>query len=100
MFIGREKELIDIRRMLRKTSAAVLVYGKRKVGKTTLILEALKESEDPLIYFECLRAPIEDNVKLFSETLFRSGVLPYHVSFPSFWTLSVSWNKRAGSLTS
>lgn len=40
MFIARETELKIIRETLIKKSASVLVYGKRKVGKTTLILQA------------------------------------------------------------
>ena len=39
MFVGRQEELKAIKAILDKRSGSVLVYGKRKVGKTTLILE-------------------------------------------------------------
>ena len=42
MFIGREKELSIIKEALSKKSAGVMVYGKRKIGKTTLIPHSLK----------------------------------------------------------
>ena len=37
MFVAREKELALIRGLLSKKSGSIMVYGKRKVGKTTLI---------------------------------------------------------------
>jgi len=51
MFVGREKEL----HMLRgehsnwNKRTAVLVYGKRRVGKTTLIREVAKEFDGIVI---------------------------------------------------
>ena len=41
MFIGREKELAIIKEALSKNSASIMVYGKRKIGKTTLITHSL-----------------------------------------------------------
>ena len=55
MFIARETELKIIRETLIKKSASVLVYGKRKVDKTTLILQALKSSRDVNIMNVCAR---------------------------------------------
>ena len=62
MFVARQRELRVIGDVLTKKSASVLVYGKRKVGKTTLILQALKNSGDKTVYYECLRAPIKENI--------------------------------------
>ena len=42
MFIGREKELALLQQDI--LEKAVMVYGKRRVGKTTLIQKALKVS--------------------------------------------------------
>ena len=39
MFIGREKELVLLQQDY--IGKAVMVYGKRRVGKTTLIQKAL-----------------------------------------------------------
>ena len=47
MFIGREKELRQLNAELSswKRKTAVLVYGKRRVGKSTLLSEAAKSFE-------------------------------------------------------
>ena len=41
MFVGREEELALLRE--EHIGKAVMVYGKRRVGKTTLILKALEQ---------------------------------------------------------
>ena len=46
MFIGRLEELKTLHLLLEKPSASVMIYGKRKVGKTTLIAKALEASTD------------------------------------------------------
>jgi len=53
-FIGREKEIEVLRRNgeLSKTGARLTtVKGRRRVGKTRLIIEALGKGEDPFVYF-------------------------------------------------
>lgn len=43
MFIGRKKELEELRGQFSAPGKrAVLIYGKRRVGKSTLIREAAK----------------------------------------------------------
>ncbi len=84
MFIGREKELKLIDDALGKDSASVMVYGKRKVGKTTLISHALKNHKDKYIYYECLRSSLRDNIDGFVSVLVRAGVLPVKMNFDSF----------------
>ena len=45
MFVGRENELRQLKEALSNPLAkATLVYGRRRMGKTTLIREALKDS--------------------------------------------------------
>ena len=69
MFLAREKELDELRRFLEsKDSRAALVYGKRRVGKSSLILEAVRGMEN-VLYFECLDASVERNIKALSERL-------------------------------
>ena len=46
MFIGREEELRTIRSLFEESFASAMIYGKRKVGKTTLIKKALENSDD------------------------------------------------------
>ena len=49
MFIGREKELALLQQDY--IGKAAMVYGKRRVGKTTLIQKALKSSSYRTVYF-------------------------------------------------
>ena len=83
-FIGRSNELVLLRQLLDKPSASAMIYGKRKVGKTTLIAEALKESASPVVYYECLKSTLEDNISGFVAELVRQGVLPVKLNFDSF----------------
>ena len=84
MFIGRLDELNTLRHLLEKLSASVMIYGKRKVGKTTLIAEALKSSTDKTIYYECLKAPMQENIDGFVAMLVREKVIPVQLTFKSF----------------
>ena len=84
MFIGRLDELNTLRHLLEKSSASAMIYGKRKVGKTTLIAEALKVSTDKTIYYECLKAPMQENIDGFVAMLVREKILPMQLTFKSF----------------
>ena len=68
MFIGREKEINIIKGFLKK-KGALMCYGLRRVGKTTLIKKVLNEEQCNYVYFECQKANEEVNVKLFVELL-------------------------------
>ena len=87
MFIGRKNELYLIKKELAKPSSSILVYGKRKVGKTTLIRKATEGYEDKIvIYFECIKSSVEDNAELFILKLQKLGILPkgFELSNKSF----------------
>lgn len=84
MFIGRQQELKAIGQVLKKPSGSVLVYGKRKVGKTTLILEALKSSPSKTVYYECIKSSLQENVDGFVSALVNAAVLPAKIRFESF----------------
>lgn len=68
MFVAREKELQYIHEFL-NNRGALLVYGLRRVGKTTLIQKALLDSGRQYVYFECQLADEETNVSLFVDLL-------------------------------
>ena len=64
MFIGREKELQQLLSCLGKPAKhTVMLYGRRRVGKSTLILEAVKNFPGKIIYYECLMTSLEENLK-------------------------------------
>lgn len=79
MFIGREKELTLLQQDY--IGKAVMVYGKRRVGKTTLIQKALKSSCYRTVYFECLKGTMQDNIRGFVQELIRAKILPVPLNF-------------------
>jgi len=84
MFIAREKELALIQGLLSKKSGSIMIYGKRKVGKTTLITHALEGSPDKTVYYECIKSTMEDNIEGFVTELVRTKILAVPLSFRSF----------------
>lgn len=44
-FIGRESELLTLEHEFGRQSGFVVIYGRRRVGKTTLIKEFIKNKE-------------------------------------------------------
>lgn len=83
MFIGREKELSQIRELLLEPHGSMMIYGKRKIGKTTLLTHALADHADKTVYYECLKAPMKDNIEGLVAVLVRTKVLPVALSFGS-----------------
>ena len=83
-FLGRSAELTLLRRLLEKPSASAMIYGKRKVGKTTLIKQALKDCSDPVVYYECLKSTLEENIDGFVTELVRQRIIPVKLNFSSF----------------
>lgn len=83
-FAGRSHELTVLREQLSRPSASVMIYGKRKVGKTTLILKALQDNPKSVIYYECLKASMEDNIAGFVAELVRQQILPVRLNFDTF----------------
>ncbi len=64
MFIGRKQEKEKITDYL-KNKHSMLVYGLRRIGKTTLIKQSLDEQHVDYIYFECEKSNEENNVSSF-----------------------------------
>lgn len=63
-FIGRAEELRKIKREIsRDELRTILVYGRRRVGKSELIKQALQESECKSIYYECKQVTEESNTQ-------------------------------------
>lgn len=81
MFVGREEELALLQH--EHIGKAVMVYGKKRVGKTTLILKALEQCPYQTVYFECLKGTIQDNIAGFVQELVRIKALPVPLAFSS-----------------
>ncbi len=70
MFIGRENELSQLKAVLdRNRKSTALIYGKRRIGKSCLIMEVLKSFDCKVIYYECLNASAEENLLYFESRI-------------------------------
>lgn len=94
MFIARDKELKLLSDNLNDISTVTIIYGKRRVGKTTLIKEALKKSNKINIYYECVKASLEHNLGLFTNTLVEYDVIGEGISFKNFDSLFAYLNSQ------
>jgi uncharacterized protein len=66
-FIGRERELARLNRELNAGEQRnVLVYGRRRVGKSELIKHALRSCSGTVIYYECRQTSEADNLETLS----------------------------------
>ena len=67
MFVGRNRELSIIKSELRsKNNSAIIIYGRRRIGKTSLILEALKDYDGIKIIFTAAPDEIKENIAALS----------------------------------
>ncbi|MCL1984465.1 MAG: ATP-binding protein [Methanomassiliicoccaceae archaeon] len=72
MFIGREKELGELDRLYRTGKFQFpVIYGRRRVGKTTLINEFIKDKK--AISFTALETRAKPNLENLSRTIFESA---------------------------
>ena len=84
MFVGRSDELRLLSDAFSKERSATLLYGKRRVGKTTLIKEALAKQQKTYVYYECLRGTMRDNIDGLTQELTRLKILTFATTFASF----------------
>lgn len=98
MFFGREKEVKELRSFLKKYSGSMMIYGKRKVGKTTLINHVL-EKENNKAYYECIRGTVKDNIDGLVRVLVEEKILPVFLDFSSFQDLFKYLNSLNGTYT-
>lgn len=68
MFYGREKQKKQLHAMLGSDMQMVsLVYGRRRIGKSELIKQCLRETDITGIYYECKQTSEMNNVESLSE---------------------------------
>lgn len=82
MFVGRRKELneLNIRFQNNKKEFGV-IYGRRRIGKSTLIYEFLKDK--PNIFFQAKKDSIYGNIRSFSYEIDKLLDLPKSFVFSS-----------------
>ena len=96
MFIGRETEVAKIHAFLERQSGSMMIYGKRKVGKTTLINHALKGKANTA-YYECIKDSLTANISGLTDVLLRAKILPARIEFTSFQDLFQYLNSLDGT---
>ena len=66
-FIGRTKELSDLEQEYNNSHSFVVIYGRRRIGKTALIQEFIKDK--PALYFLATEESEPQSMKRFALTL-------------------------------
>ena len=87
MFIGRKNELLEIKDAMKTDRfESFLVYGRRRVGKTELIKEGIKDLKSLLVSFECIKSTIKENLILFTNKI-KKIFSDKYINFNSFGDL-------------
>lgn len=88
MFIGRKKELEQLEDNINnwKKKTAILMYGKRRVGKSTLIKEAAKKFDGTVISHLCVSSSYEGNLELLYKSVSDALELP-KIHFESIFAM-------------
>lgn len=80
-FLGRAEQRKKLHRFLNKDSQTVsLIYGRRRVGKSELIKQVLRESDIPGIYYECKQTTEMNNVESLAVLIAEE----FHLPRPAF----------------
>lgn len=69
MFLCREKELAKMNKRYRSDNMeCIIIYGRRRVGKTALIKEFSKDK--PTVFFPALRSNARENLEALSKAIY------------------------------
>ena len=69
-FFGREEQLTKLHRFFsHQNTMLALIYGRRRVGKSELIKQSLRQSEYDNIYYECKQTTELNNVESLAALL-------------------------------
>ena len=89
-FVGRKQELTTLNSLWQRQGADLLiVYGRRRVGKTSLLTQWLKShSPDHALYWVAQPSAPTDQLRQFSQALYQfenpTGTLPQTFSYQSW----------------
>lgn len=82
MFIGREYELQELEKLYQTESFQMpVVYGRRRVGKTTLLREFVKTKK--CVFYTAIESSEKRNLELFSQSVYQI-LLPGIKGIPAF----------------
>lgn len=83
MFLARENELRQLQEELNTPApGAILIYGKRRVGKSTLIDEAARSFDGIYIHHMCVQSTVAGNLEMLCRSVSDALQLPM-LSFSS-----------------
>ena len=72
MFTGRTRELEKMETLYQRGRfECIILYGRRRVGKTTLINEFIKDK--PAIYYMAVEGTKKENLAGFSRAILTTG---------------------------
>lgn len=78
-FVDRQEELGELDALVAAPGAQfILVYGRRRVGKTTLLLHWVQQRKRPYLYWVARRETAEATRQSFARALWR-----WPTSFPT-----------------
>jgi len=83
MFVGRYSELSELERRWQGGQFEFgVVYGTRRIGKTTLLQEFVRDKN--AFYFQARKADEKDNLTAFSREFRKNRGLDVHLQYDSF----------------
>lgn len=72
MFIGRREETQELTTYLKSPKQEnIVIYGRRRIGKSELIKETLRQINEPYIFFQAKETTIEDNINSLSRIIIK-----------------------------
>lgn len=98
MFLNREKEIERIRETVDKRkshSKAILLYGLRRVGKTTLLKNALESFEGTVISYQAVDDTYNSNIRQFAAVAASVMNIP-HIAYVSDLEAIISFIAGSG----
>ncbi len=96
-FLGRDAELALLNDLWASPRATLLIlYGRRRVGKTSLLTHWLGQTDHPVLYWVAVPTTSQEQLRSFSQALYRftHGDEPAP-SFYTFETWEYAWKEVA-----
>lgn len=77
MFFGREQQKRSLLKMIQREEQMIsLIYGRRRIGKSELIKQVLRETDVQSIYYECKQTTERNNVESLAEIIGETFEFP------------------------
>lgn len=85
LFIGRDSEIAQINNELAKNNQSnILIYGRRRIGKSCLINQVLNNYSGIKIYYQCKKIDIKNTIKEITYIIKAELGISYPLQFDDF----------------